>query len=100
MRILTLISFSPCRRPPRSPSRRIPRAVLPLSQDGEPTRMRPLQAQTASPKVRRSPALKPAGYASVSDLKKDDQGVWRGSAMKDGKRVNVSLDFQGNVVAR
>lgn len=40
------------------------------------------------------------GYASVSELKKDDQGVWRGTAMKEGKRVNVSLDFQGNVVVR
>ncbi len=37
------------------------------------------------------------GYANVGDLRKDDQGVWRGKAMKDGKSVNVSLDFQGNV---
>jgi opacity protein-like surface antigen len=40
------------------------------------------------------------GYANVSELRKDDQGVWRGKAMKDGKAVNVSLDFQGNVAAR
>ncbi len=40
------------------------------------------------------------GYASVSGLRKDDQGVWRGTAMKDGKSVSVSLDFQGNVTAR
>ena len=40
------------------------------------------------------------GYSNVSDLKKDDSGVWRGKAMKDGKSVTVSLDFQGNVVAR
>jgi hypothetical protein len=40
------------------------------------------------------------GYANVSDLRKDGQGVWRGKAMKDGKSVNVSLDFQGNVVAQ
>jgi opacity protein-like surface antigen len=44
--------------------------------------------------------IEAGGYQSVSDLKKDDQGVWRGTAIKDGKRVNVSLDFQGNVVAR
>ena len=30
------------------------------------------------------------GYANVSDLRKDDQGVWRGKAMKDGKSVNVA----------
>lgn len=40
------------------------------------------------------------GFASVSELKKDDNGIWRGKAMKDGKAVDVSLDFQGNVVAR
>jgi hypothetical protein len=40
------------------------------------------------------------GYANVSELRKDDQGVWRGKAMKDGKSVTVSLDFQGNVTAQ
>ena len=40
------------------------------------------------------------GYSNVTDLKKDDSGVWRGKAMKDGKSVDVSLDFQGNVVTR
>jgi hypothetical protein len=44
--------------------------------------------------------IESSGYNSVSDLKKDDSGVWRGKAMKDGKSVNVSLDFQGNVIAR
>ena len=40
------------------------------------------------------------GYTNVSSLKKDDKGVWRGTAMRDGKSVDVSLDFEGNVVAR
>jgi hypothetical protein len=40
------------------------------------------------------------GYANVSGLQKDSQGVWRGKAMKDGKNVTVSLDFQGNVTAQ
>src|SRR6186713_2578365 len=40
------------------------------------------------------------GYANVRDLRKDKQGVWRGKAMKDGKSVSVSLDFQGNVTAQ
>ena len=39
------------------------------------------------------------GFANISDLKKDDQGVWRGKAMQDGKSVDVALDFQGNVIA-
>jgi len=40
------------------------------------------------------------GYSNVSDLKKDDSGIWTGSAMKGGQKVNVRLDFQGNVVTR
>ena len=35
------------------------------------------------------------GYANVSDLKKDDQGVWRGKAQKDGKTIEVAWTFRG-----
>lgn len=37
------------------------------------------------------------GYATVADLKKDSDGVWRGSAMKDGAKVGVWLDYKGNI---
>jgi hypothetical protein len=40
------------------------------------------------------------GFKNVQDLKKDDAGVWRGKANQNGKSVNISVDFQGNVVAR
>jgi putative membrane protein len=40
------------------------------------------------------------GYSNVSGLTKDDRGVWRGKASKDGKSVDVSLDFHGNVFAQ
>jgi hypothetical protein len=39
-----------------------------------------------------------AGYQEVKNLKKDDQGVWRGIAKKGDSQVNVALDFKGNVV--
>jgi hypothetical protein len=38
------------------------------------------------------------GFADVSDLKKDENGVWRGRAMNNGRQVQVSLDYQGNVI--
>ncbi|MDO9418489.1 PepSY domain-containing protein [Pararhizobium sp.] len=41
-----------------------------------------------------------AGYASVADLKLDDKGIWQAKATKDGKAVAVSLDYQGNIVAK
>jgi len=40
------------------------------------------------------------GFAQVTGLAKDDKGVWRGTAMKDGKSVAVALDYQGNVVGQ
>jgi hypothetical protein len=40
------------------------------------------------------------GFNNVHDLKRDDAGVWRGKADQNGQAVNVSLDFQGNVVAQ
>jgi hypothetical protein len=39
-----------------------------------------------------------AGLTSIASLVKDGDGVWRGSAMKDGKAVKVAVDFKGNVV--
>ncbi|WP_136622538.1 MULTISPECIES: DUF4142 domain-containing protein [Mesorhizobium] len=43
--------------------------------------------------------IQDAGYSDVSALTKDDQGIWRGKANKDGKSTGVALDYQGNVVA-
>ena len=37
------------------------------------------------------------GYATVSPLKKGDDGIWRGTALKDGRAVKVALDFKGNI---
>jgi hypothetical protein len=37
------------------------------------------------------------GYTHVTGLKKDDSGVWRGMATKDGQSGPISVDYQGNV---
>ncbi len=37
------------------------------------------------------------GFQNVMDLKKDEQGIWRGRAQQNGKPVNVGLDFKGTV---
>lgn len=41
--------------------------------------------------------IEDAGFTAVSELKKDDNGIWRGKATKSGVASNVSIDFQGNV---
>ena len=40
------------------------------------------------------------GYSNVASLTKDEKGIWRGKAVKDGRTVSVSVDFQGNVTAQ
>ncbi len=37
------------------------------------------------------------GFTHVTHLKKDESGVWRGTATKDGQSGPVSVDYQGNV---
>lgn len=44
--------------------------------------------------------LAKAGYTTISQLTKDGSGAWMASAMKDGKKVMVALDYKGNVTVR
>jgi hypothetical protein len=41
--------------------------------------------------------MEDAGFRDVSDLQKDDQGIWRGRATRNGSPSGVALDSQGNV---
>src|ERR1700716_2741009 len=60
----------------------------------------PVQGRNSFTEGQAKSRIESNGFSNVSELRKDDQGVWRGKAMKDGKSVTVSLDFQGNVTAR
>lgn len=44
--------------------------------------------------------LEGAGYSNVTTLAKDKDGVWRGKGSKGGKSMDLSLDYQGNIVAK
>ena len=44
--------------------------------------------------------IEAAGFSNVSDLTKDDQGIWRGRGMRNGQQVGVALDFTGAVSSR
>ncbi|MDB5591554.1 PepSY domain-containing protein [Enterovirga sp.] len=43
--------------------------------------------------------LEGAGLTNVTDLRKDDDGIWRGKAMRNGKSVTVGFDYKGNISA-
>jgi len=38
------------------------------------------------------------GVESVAGLKKDDDGIWRGTGTQGGKTVQIAVDYKGNVV--
>jgi hypothetical protein len=42
--------------------------------------------------------LEKLGFTNVGGLHKDDDGIWRGRATTDGRSVDISVDYQGNVV--
>ena len=44
-----------------------------------------------------SARLRRHGFAHLASLHKDQDGIWRARATRNGKPVNVWLDYQGNV---
>ncbi|HEY8565496.1 MAG TPA: hypothetical protein VIL65_08360 [Beijerinckiaceae bacterium] len=44
--------------------------------------------------------IEAAGFQDVKELKKDDQGIWRGQAMQSGRSVSVGVDYKGNVATQ
>jgi hypothetical protein len=44
--------------------------------------------------------LEGVGLTNVTDLKKDDDGIWRGKATRQGKSVTVGFDYKGNIAAQ
>lgn len=64
----------------------------------QPTTTAPVAGANSFTEGQARSRIEAAGFANVTDLQKDDQGVWRGRAMRNGNSVAVGLDFQGNVV--
>ena len=60
----------------------------------------PVEGENSFTEAQAMERIAAAGFTDVSKLTLDDKGIWRGSAMKDGKSTSVSIDFQGNVFAR
>ena len=79
------------------------RNQIPISRAPEARRAGMLELRDWSPartvSLNRS-KIEEAGYQTVTELKKDDQGIWRAKAQKSGQTVTVGLDFKGNVATQ
>jgi hypothetical protein len=74
-----------------------PPAVSTTSADSQ-TTAAPVAGANSFTESEAKTRLQSHGYTNVGALSKDSQSIWRGKAMKDGKSVDVAVDFQGNIV--
>jgi hypothetical protein len=68
-----------------------------INRSGQNNSSEPVAGRNSFTEGQAKSKIEGAGYNNVSELKKDDNGVWRGKANKGGTSTNVSVDFQGNV---
>ena len=59
----------------------------------------PLKGSNSFTEAQAKSRITDAGFTNVSQLTKDENGIWRGTASKAGKNVKVAVDYKGNVVA-
>jgi hypothetical protein len=92
-----LLSTAAAQTPPASsPSTNSPPMATAPSTDAN----APLAGANSFTENQAKERMEKAGFTQVSNLKKDDQGIWRATAKHGGKQTNVALDYRGNVVAK
>ncbi len=89
-------TFAQTTKPAANPDGDTPAVATPSDQNAT----APVEGANSFTEVQAKDRIVEAGYADVTDLKLDEKGVWQGKATKDGKAVMVSLDYQGNIVAK
>jgi hypothetical protein len=70
-----------------------------VNKSGENNSDKPVAGRNSFTEGQAKSKIEGSGYSNVTDLKKDDNGIWRGKASKNGTESPVSVDFQGNVNA-
>ncbi|MBV1797719.1 hypothetical protein [Siccirubricoccus sp. G192] len=80
---------------PNTGTERSQRAVT--TDDGTRTANAPVPGANSFTEGQARSRIEAAGFSGVGELRKDDQGIWRGQAQRGGQSVGVALDYQGNV---
>ena len=81
---------------PAAPAQPVNPAVKGINENNSAT---PVPGANSFTEAQAKSQIEAKGYTRVAGLKKDENGVWRGTAMKDGTSHSVSVDYQGNVNA-
>ena len=72
-------------------------AETPVKNTTNTTEAAPLEGANSFTENQARERVVEAGYTKVGALQKDDKGIWRAKAIKDGASVAVAVDFKGNV---
>jgi putative membrane protein len=72
----------------------------PISTPSTPPAAAPAPGANSFTEAQAKMRLENQGFTGVSALMKDKDGIWRGMASKAGRSVNVSVDYQGNIVEK
>ncbi|TCH99375.1 hypothetical protein EJV46_01470 [Roseococcus sp. SYP-B2431] len=73
-------------------------AQAPSATPSQPVTAAPAAGANSFTEAQARGRLEAAGFTNVTELQKDDQGVWRGRASRNGTVTAVGVDFRGNVV--
>ena len=98
----SLVLTSAFAQAPQAPAKQIPPTA---SEPGNPavkgtdrnTAKAPVAGANSFTEGEAKSRIEARGFANVTQLRKDEQGIWRGKGMRNGTMVDVALDFQGNV---
>ena len=97
--ILAVLASSSMAQTPNPPAQDSPQNSAINSQDSSNRQVNaPVAGANSFTEGQARSRIEKMGFADVTDLKKDDNGVWRGRAMKGGQMIDVSVDYQGNVI--
>ncbi len=89
-------AFAQTATPNATPDGDTPAVATPTDQNAT----APVEGANSFTEAQATDRIVEAGYTDVSELKLDEQGVWQAKANKDGKPMMVTLDYQGNIVAK
>jgi hypothetical protein len=81
----------------QSPAARSEPGNSAINSSGQNNSDAPVTGRNSFTEAQAKSRIEAAGFTNVSELKKDDGGVWRGKASKGGTSASVSVDFEGNV---
>ena len=89
---------TPQQRSPANTTTAAPPAVTTSNADSK-TAAAPVKGANSFTMDEARRRIEASGFSQVTGLKKDDDGIWRGQAMRGGSSVSVFCDYQGNVGA-